>query len=116
MAIYFEVNNLPPYLSYTTCMFSWRFRKYDPNAFSDSPFENLLKVFKELLMFTSGNVGEALNWPRLTIPTTATPRPANCSTAALRPHVSAIPKAMCVCQTPPATTRYDCASLALRMW
>jgi Ca-activated chloride channel family protein len=49
-------------LSYTTCMFSWRFRKYDPNAFSDNPFENLLKLFKELLMFSSGNVNEALSW------------------------------------------------------
>ena len=43
-------------------MFGWSFRKFDPDAFSDSPFENLLKIFKELLMFTSGNVSEALNW------------------------------------------------------
>jgi hypothetical protein len=43
-------------------MFSWRFRNYDPDAFADSPFENLLKLFKELLMYTSGDVGEALNW------------------------------------------------------
>ena len=43
-------------------MFSWKFRKFDPDAFADSPFENLLRLFKELLMFTSGNVSEALNW------------------------------------------------------
>jgi len=43
-------------------MYSWSFRKFDPNAFADSPFENLLKVFKELLMFTSGNVSESLSW------------------------------------------------------
>jgi Ca-activated chloride channel homolog len=43
-------------------MFSWRFRKFDPNAFADNPFENLLKLFKELLMYTSGDVPEALNW------------------------------------------------------
>src|SRR6187551_410230 len=51
-----------PYLSYTSLMFSWSFRKYDPNAFSDNPFDNLLKIFKELLMFSSGNVSEALGW------------------------------------------------------
>ncbi|HEX5112051.1 MAG TPA: hypothetical protein VFV79_04340, partial [Saprospiraceae bacterium] len=43
-------------------MFSWRFRKFDPDAFAASPFENLLKLFKELLMYTSGDVPEALNW------------------------------------------------------
>src|SRR6187399_362335 len=43
-------------------MYGWNFRKFDPNAFADSPFENLLKVFKELLMFTSGNVSESLSW------------------------------------------------------
>ena len=49
-------------MSYIPDMFSWKFRKYDPNAFSDSPFENLLRIFKELLMFTSGNVSESLSW------------------------------------------------------
>ena len=43
-------------------MFSWRFQKYDPDAFSGSPFEHLLKIFKELLMYTSGDVNEALKW------------------------------------------------------
>src|SRR5687768_1210367 len=43
-------------------MYSWSFRKYDPNAFTDSPFENLLKIFKELLLYTSGNVSESLSW------------------------------------------------------
>lgn len=51
-----------PFLSFLINMFSWNFRKYDPNAFADNPFENLLKIFKELLMFTSGNVSESLNW------------------------------------------------------
>lgn len=43
-------------------MFSWRFRQFDPDAFADNPFEQLLKLFKELLMYTSGNVSEALSW------------------------------------------------------
>lgn len=43
-------------------MFSWNFRQFDPSAFSDSPFERLLQLFKELLIHTSGDVPEALNW------------------------------------------------------
>ncbi len=43
-------------------MFSWNFRKFDPDAFSGTPFEHLLKIFKELLMYTAGDVSEALNW------------------------------------------------------
>lgn len=43
-------------------MITWRFGKYDPNLFHESPFDNLLKLFKELLMHTSGNVAEALQW------------------------------------------------------
>ncbi len=43
-------------------MITWRFSKYDPDAFRDSPFEALLRVFKELLMHTNGDVQEALSW------------------------------------------------------
>lgn len=43
-------------------MISWRFRKFDHDAFDESPFETLLKLFKELLMHSSGDVSEALNW------------------------------------------------------
>lgn len=43
-------------------MITWRFSKFDPNAFHESPFETLLKLFKELLMHTNGNVAEALSW------------------------------------------------------
>src|SRR5690606_7191617 len=43
-------------------MFSWRFRKYDPDAFRNTPFDRLLHYFKELLLHTSGNVPDALSW------------------------------------------------------
>ena len=43
-------------------MITWRFRKFDPNEMSGSTFENLLKIFKELLVYTSGDVAEALSW------------------------------------------------------
>lgn len=43
-------------------MITWRFSKFDPGAFEGSSFENLLKIFKELLVYTSGDVSEALSW------------------------------------------------------
>ena len=43
-------------------MITWRFSKYDPNAFQQNPFETLLRLFKELLMHTNGDVAEALSW------------------------------------------------------
>ncbi|HLF64431.1 MAG TPA: VWA domain-containing protein [Saprospiraceae bacterium] len=43
-------------------MITWRFSKYDPNAFRENPFETLLRLFKELLMHTNGDVAEALQW------------------------------------------------------
>jgi uncharacterized protein with von Willebrand factor type A (vWA) domain len=43
-------------------MITWRFRDFDPNAFQQDPFDMLLKLFKELLMRTSGDVQEALSW------------------------------------------------------
>jgi uncharacterized protein with von Willebrand factor type A (vWA) domain len=43
-------------------MITWRFSKFDPSEFKGSSFENLLKIFKELLVYTSGDVSEALSW------------------------------------------------------
>lgn len=43
-------------------MISWRFRKFDSDAFKENPFETLLRLFKELLMHTNGDVPQALNW------------------------------------------------------
>ena len=43
-------------------MIGWRFSDYDPSAEQGTPFEQLLKVFKELLLYTSGDVREALSW------------------------------------------------------
>ncbi len=43
-------------------MITWRFKKFDPNDLTGTTFENLLKIFKELLIYTSGDVAEALSW------------------------------------------------------
>ena len=43
-------------------MIGWRFGKFDPNNNIQNPFERLLKIFQELLMYTSGDVSEALSW------------------------------------------------------
>lgn len=43
-------------------MIGWKFSDYVPNAEGDSDFERLLKVFQELLLYTSGDVSEALSW------------------------------------------------------
>jgi Ca-activated chloride channel family protein len=43
-------------------MITWRFRQFDPQAFGEDPFEALLRLFKEILMHTNGNVDEALSW------------------------------------------------------
>ncbi len=44
-------------------MIGHRFLKYTPPPQSDkSDFERLLKVFMQLILITSGNVGEALQW------------------------------------------------------
>ncbi|MBI5915812.1 MAG: VWA domain-containing protein [Bacteroidetes bacterium] len=42
-------------------MLGWRFSEYTPDE-GDSIFERLLKLFRELLLHTSGNVQEALSW------------------------------------------------------
>ena len=43
-------------------MLGWRFTKFVPGANKGSIFEQLLKIFQELLVYTSGNVSEALSW------------------------------------------------------
>lgn len=42
-------------------MIGWRFSEYNPNA-EGSIFDQLLKLFQELLIYTSGDVSEALSW------------------------------------------------------
>ena len=43
-------------------MIGWRFAEYVPGEEGASSFEQLLKLFQELLMYTSGDVSEALSW------------------------------------------------------
>ena len=43
-------------------MIGYRFSKYIPSDDENDPFKKLLKIFKELLLHTSGNVSEALSW------------------------------------------------------
>lgn len=43
-------------------MIGWRFSDFIPDKNSGSDFERLLEVFKELLVYTSGDVSEALSW------------------------------------------------------
>ncbi|MEL6657170.1 MAG: VWA domain-containing protein [Bacteroidota bacterium] len=43
-------------------MIGWRFKHFVPGEESGSPFERLLKLFQELLVYTSGDVSEALSW------------------------------------------------------
>ncbi len=38
------------------------FSKYDPKENKNTPFQNLLDIFMQLLTYTSGDVGEALSW------------------------------------------------------
>lgn len=42
-------------------MIGWRFSEYIERE-AETPFERLLKVFQELLLYTSGDVSEALSW------------------------------------------------------
>ncbi len=42
-------------------MLGWKFSEYDPDA-AGSIFDQLLKLFQELLLYTSGDVQEALSW------------------------------------------------------
>lgn len=43
-------------------MIGFRFSQYVPGMEGDTPFEKLFKVFQELLIYTSGDVSEALSW------------------------------------------------------
>ena len=44
-------------------MIGYRFSEFVPEKDSEkTAFENLLKIFMQLLVITSGDVGEALNW------------------------------------------------------
>ena len=43
-------------------MIGWKFGEYQAGPEGGTPFERLLKVFQELLMYTSGDVNEALSW------------------------------------------------------
>ena len=43
-------------------MIGWRFSDYVPGPAAGSNFERLLKIFQELLVYTSGEVSEALSW------------------------------------------------------
>lgn len=43
-------------------MIGWRFSDLIGSGASDDPFERLLKIFQDLLVYTSGNVSEALTW------------------------------------------------------
>lgn len=43
-------------------MIGWRFTQYEAGKDGGTPFEKLLKIFQELLVYTSGDVSEALSW------------------------------------------------------
>jgi len=43
-------------------MIGWQFREYVEDGDGKSPFERLLSIFQELLLYTSGDVSEALAW------------------------------------------------------
>ena len=43
-------------------MIGWRFSEYVPGKNEPPSFEKLLKLFQELLVYTSGDVSEALAW------------------------------------------------------
>ena len=43
-------------------MIGWQFFKFIPQKEGKSIFEQLLELFKEILLYTSGDVNEALSW------------------------------------------------------
>src|SRR5690606_26940176 len=43
-------------------MLGFQFSLYDPRQSGKSRFEQLLDLFMQLLTYTSGDAGEALNW------------------------------------------------------
>ncbi len=42
-------------------MIGWQFSEYKPGA-NETPFDRLFKIFQELLLYTSGDLREALSW------------------------------------------------------
>lgn len=46
----------------STTMKCYHFSKYDPNEGGKSKFEQLLDLFMQLLTYTNGDVGEAMQW------------------------------------------------------
>ncbi len=42
-------------------MIGWQFAQQNQDE-GGSPFDKLFKIFKELLLYTSGNVDEAISW------------------------------------------------------
>jgi len=53
---------LPIQFQGKTFMLGYRFFEYKPNPEDGDPFERLLKIFMELLTYTSGDADEALSW------------------------------------------------------
>ena len=43
-------------------MLGYRFTENIGESSSESTFDSLFKLFKELLLYTSGNIAEALEW------------------------------------------------------
>jgi len=43
-------------------MIGWRFTEHLGGDEINDPFERLLKIFQDLLVYTSGDVSEALSW------------------------------------------------------
>lgn len=43
-------------------MIGWKFTNHEPSDSDSDPYERLLKIFKDLLVHTSGDVSEALSW------------------------------------------------------
>lgn len=43
-------------------MIGWRFKRWEPGTEPDARFEDLLEIFRQLLLYTAGNVGEAISW------------------------------------------------------
>ncbi|MDH3651901.1 MAG: hypothetical protein OEQ53_19605 [Saprospiraceae bacterium] len=43
-------------------MLGWQFTQYRPQGVGQTPFERLLSIFQDLVLYTSGDVSEALSW------------------------------------------------------
>ena len=43
-------------------MLGWQFSEFKPDQLGQTPFEKLLSIFQDLLLYTSGDVAEALAW------------------------------------------------------